>query len=208
MSVVLSHYVPPCQLFCHITFLHVSCSVTLRSSMSVVLSHYIPPCQLFCHITFLHVSCSVTLHSSMSVVLSHYIPPCQLFCHITFLHVSCSVILRSSMPVVLSLYIPPCQLFCHFTFHHIGFIQAFLCAFAKLRKQLLGLSCLAVHLSFGLHGTTWLPLDGFSWNLVFEELKKSVKEIQMSLKSDKNDGYLTWRRMYIYDNIRSNSCYN
>jgi len=28
---------------------------------------------------------------------------------------------------------------------------------------------------------------------------KICREIQVSLKSDKNDGYFTWRRTYIYD---------
>jgi len=32
-------------------------------------------------------------------------------------------------------------------------------------------------------------------------LPKFVAKIQVSLKSDKNNGYFTWRRMYIYDNI-------
>jgi hypothetical protein len=30
--------------------------------------------------------------------------------------------------------------------------------------------------------------------------EKSLKKIQVSLKSDKNNGKLTWRPMYIYDN--------
>ena len=37
--------------------------------------------------------------------------------------------------------------------------------------------------------------------------RKSVQKIQISLQSDKNDGYFTWRPMYIYDNISlSSSC--
>jgi hypothetical protein len=28
---------------------------------------------------------------------------------------------------------------------------------------------------------------------------KSVEKIQVSLKSDKNNGYFTWKPMYIYD---------
>jgi len=36
-----------------------------------------------------------------------------------------------------------------------------------------------------------LPLDGFSWNVIFEDFKKSVKKIQVSLKSDENRGYVT-----------------
>jgi hypothetical protein len=32
-------------------------------------------------------------------------------------------------------------------------------------------------------------------------VRKSVEKIQVSLKSDKNNWYFTWRRMYIFDNI-------
>jgi hypothetical protein len=34
---------------------------------------------------------------------------------------------------------------------------------------------------------------------------KSVEKIQVSLKSDKNNGYFTLRPMYIYDNVSLNS---
>jgi hypothetical protein len=49
------------------------------------------------------------------------------------------------------------------------------------------------------HGTTRLPLDGFSWNLILKIFRKSVEKIQVSLKSDKNSGYFTWRTTYFYD---------
>jgi hypothetical protein len=32
-----------------------------------------------------------------------------------------------------------------------------------------------------------------------------VEKIQISLKSDKNNGYFIWRPMYIYENISLNS---
>jgi hypothetical protein len=38
--------------------------------------------------------------------------------------------------------------------------------------------------------------------------QKYVKKIQVSLRSDKNNGYFTWRCMYVYDNILPNSSYN
>ena len=44
-----------------------------------------------------------------------------------------------------------------------------------------------------LHGTTWLPLDGFSWNLKF--FWKYAEKIQVSLKCDKNSRCFTWRSM-------------
>ena len=46
------------------------------------------------------------------------------------------------------------------------------------------------------HATTRLPLDGFWWNLIFEFFRKSVDKIQVSLKSDKNNGCFTWRRFH------------
>jgi hypothetical protein len=51
---------------------------------------------------------------------------------------------------------------------------------------------------------------GFQWKDLHEIwylslFRKSVEKIQVSLKSDKNDGYFTWRSMYIYANILLNS---
>jgi hypothetical protein len=42
-------------------------------------------------------------------------------------------------------------------------------------------------------GTTWLLLDEFSWNFIFRIFWKSVEKSHVSLKSDKNTRYLTWR---------------
>ena len=94
------------------------------------------------------------------------------------------------------------------------------------------------------HGTVRPPLDGFSWNVIFEDFSESlprnfkvvyslyfesiirllnqligrycafrwlwwtnmfVEKIQVWLKSNKNNGYFTWRPMYICDNIWLNS---
>jgi hypothetical protein len=54
----------------------------------------------------------------------------------------------------------------------------FLGAFAKLRKKRLLISCLSVR----PHGTTPLPLDGFSWNLIFEDFSKICPEDSNSIK--------------------------
>ena len=56
------------------------------------------------------------------------------------------------------------------------------------------------------HGTTRLPLDGFSLHLSI--FRKSVEKIQVSLKYDKNNGHFTWRPGYIYVNISLISSYN
>ena len=53
-------------------------------------------------------------------------------------------------------------------------------------------SYLSVRPSFCLLGTTRLPLDGYSLNLIFEDFsEKSIENIQVVLKSDKNDEYFT-----------------
>jgi hypothetical protein len=44
------------------------------------------------------------------------------------------------------------------------------------------------------------------WFLVV--FRKSVEKIQVSLKSDKNNGYLTWGPIYIFDHISRNSSLN
>ena len=51
------------------------------------------------------------------------------------------------------------------------------------------------------HGTTWLPVYEFSWNSYLSIFRKSVDKIQVSSKSDKNNGYFTWRPIYIFDHI-------
>jgi hypothetical protein len=47
--------------------------------------------------------------------------------------------------------------------------------------------------------------NGFWWNLIFETSWKSVEKIQISLKSDKNNGYFIWWRFDIFDDISLNS---
>jgi len=42
--------------------------------------------------------------------------------------------------------------------------------------------CLSVCPSFRAHGIKRLPLEGFSWNLIFEYFQKSVKKIQVLLQ--------------------------
>ena len=70
-------------------------------------------------------------------------------------------------------------------------------------KRLLASSCLSVRPSAWNNsaptGRILMKLD--IWNF----LKKSVEQIQVSIKSDKNNGYFTWRRFHIYHNISLNS---
>jgi len=46
-------------------------------------------------------------------------------------------------------------------------------------------------LSFCPYGTTRLPLDRLSRNLIFEVFRNPIEKTQFSLKSDKNNGNLT-----------------
>jgi hypothetical protein len=50
------------------------------------------------------------------------------------------------------------------------------------------------------HVSTGLPLDGFSWDLICAFFRKSVKQLQISLKSDKNKEYFT-RRLFTFMTI-------
>jgi len=58
--------------------------------------------------------------------------------------------------------------------------------------------CLSVSSFARPHGTTRLPLDGFSWNLIFEDF--SNIRLENSSFIDIN-GYFTWTPTYIYDHI-------
>jgi len=61
----------------------------------------------------------------------------------------------------------------------------FLSAFAKLQKATISF-VMSVCLSFRPRGTTRLPQEGFSLNLIFEYFFfKSVEKIRVSLQSDK-----------------------
>jgi hypothetical protein len=45
-------------------------------------------------------------------------------------------------------------------------------------------------------------MDGFSWNLIFENFFENfVGKTQVWLKSDKNNGYCSWRPVYLCDTI-------
>jgi len=65
---------------------------------------------------------------------------------------------------------------------------------------------MCVGLSALPHGTTRLPVDRFSWNLMCEYLsippppifRKSVGKNQVSFKFDKNNWYFTWRHSHLW----------
>jgi hypothetical protein len=79
-------------------------------------------------------------------------------------------------------------------------------AFVKLRKATVSFVisvCISTRLfvcmeQLGSHWTYFYEI----WNLSFPG--KSEEKFQVSLKSDKNNEYSTWRRFHIYDNISLN----
>jgi len=74
-------------------------------------------------------------------------------------------------------------------------IQVFM-RFRKIcEERLLASSCLSVR----PNGTTRPPLDGFSWNLIFEFFSRNSVEIIQLINN--NIGYFTWRPIYIFDHI-------
>ena len=84
----------------------------------------------------------------------------------------------------------------------IFFWHLFLGSFAKFRK-----ATISFFMSVRLHGTTWLPLDGFWRNLIFDGFFFPIvcRENSSLLNSDMNNGYFTRRPMYIYDNTSLDS---
>jgi hypothetical protein len=71
----------------------------------------------------------------------------------------------------------------------------------RFRKIATISSVLSVCPSIHPHGTTQLQMDGFSWKFIFEYFSKICREIRVLLKSDKNNGYFTWKQTYIFDHI-------
>jgi hypothetical protein len=74
---------------------------------------------------------------------------------------------------------------------HWFFYFLFLGAFKKLQRVTVSFAmsiCLSVH----PHGTTWLPLDGFSWNLIFEYWLKMCWE---------NSSFVRIRQVHITDSL-------
>jgi hypothetical protein len=60
--------------------------------------------------------------------------------------------------------------------------------------------CASVRMELGYHWTDFHKV--YIWVCVF---RKPVEKIQVSLKPDKNNGYFTWKSIYIYDSIVLNS---
>jgi hypothetical protein len=74
----------------------------------------------------------------------------------------------------------------------------FLGAFAKQWKATVkALSCPSVRVE--QLGSHWMNIRV---NLYVSILPKIVEKIKVSLKSDKNNGYFTWRRVYIYNTLQ------
>jgi hypothetical protein len=48
------------------------------------------------------------------------------------------------------------------------------------------------------HSATRVPVEGFSWDLIFEHSSKLCLENSSLLKRDKKNGYFTLKSMYIY----------
>jgi hypothetical protein len=79
-------------------------------------------------------------------------------------------------------------------------------AFAKLRKASISFVlsvCLSAWSISAPTGRIFIELD--IW--VFFE-KKVVEKVQVSLKFGNNNGYFTWRPIYIFDYISFSSSYN
>jgi len=59
--------------------------------------------------------------------------------------------------------------------------------------------------TFRPHATTCLPQNRFSLNLIFEHFSKICREIQVSLKSDRNSGLFTWTPVRVFYHVCLNA---
>ena len=74
------------------------------------------------------------------------------------------------------------------------------CAYCRQQSIFLALSCLSVRPSTRTERlcSHWTGFYNIWYLIIF---RKSVENFQVWVKSDKNNEYFTWRRVYIYDNI-------
>jgi hypothetical protein len=84
-----------------------------------------------------------------------------------------------------------------FVFAYLMVPSVDILVFRRCRKIAKNCCLLHVRPSFCSHGTTWLPLDGFSWNFIFEYFSKIYQE---------NSGFVKigqeYRVLYLKSNIR------
>jgi hypothetical protein len=67
---------------------------------------------------------------------------------------------------------------------HIGqFLESLYARPKDCENRLLASSYRSVRLSVRQHGTTGLPLDGFLWNLIFEDFSKPYRENSRFIKT-------------------------
>jgi len=87
----------------------------------------------------------------------------------------------------------------------------FFVAFRKiLRKAIIFLTsacppsvCLSIHHG---HNSASTGRIFIKFDISVFSPRKSVEKSQVALKADKNNGYFTWRPMYIYDSFSPSSC--
>jgi hypothetical protein len=83
-------------------------------------------------------------------------------------------------------------------------MQNFLGVVTKYEKWLLASSCMSIGPSFGMEQLSFCWTDSHKiWYLSI--FPSSVEKIQVLLKFDKNNGYFTWRPVYIFDHVLQNS---
>jgi len=82
-------------------------------------------------------------------------------------------------------------------------VLCFLGGFAKLRKATISL-VMSVRLSFRMEqlGSHWTDFHGVWYLGIF---RKSVETVQDLLQSNTNNGYFTWRPIYIFNRISISS---
>ena len=85
-------------------------------------------------------------------------------------------------------------------------LTKFLGALAKLRKAIISFFlCLP---DVRPHGITRFQYGDFHEILYTCIFRKFVEKIQVSLKSDTNNGYVTWKPKYIFENSNTNFMFN
>ena len=143
-----------------------------------------------CNVYVIRVRCRSDIYWTFSlscIGIQFFSSPVQSYRYLTDVFIKYLVVFMCDMLFCLRVVIPFVAVLTYLSSIRIesifiltGLVLFLQASSQNCRNQLLALSflsvCLSVRASLHAHGTTVLPLEGFSWNLLFEDFSKICRE--------------------------------